>query len=223
MVQKAEYMKGCTERCDYKPGSDVAAGDVVVDGDVLLICTGGNKSDGSIGISANKLGSMVCRGGIFLVKADGAIAVHKRVYWDATAGKISLTRGANLQFGFTQNVAASADGDMIPCEFAPGRGDIAASTVAATGSTQGDAAALSDGFNVVTAGDGTKGVVLPAPTAGRVVYVKNGAAAILKVYPPSGKVINALSADAAISLAANVAPIFISDGTKWYTIPLLPS
>jgi hypothetical protein len=102
---------------------------------------------------------------------------------------------------------------------------IPTAAVAAAGSNQGNAAALSEGFNLVSAADGTKGVILPAAVAGMQVIVKGTAAAVLKVYPNTSDVINALSADAAISLASGAIPaIFIAyDATTWYTIPLVPS
>lgn len=226
MGQMARYIKGSVvSYIDYTPGSDVAAGDVIVDGDMLLICTGGTKKDASgTGISSGQLGAVVCRGGLFEVVADGVIGKRKRVYWDATAKKVTLTRGANLLFGFLGDVAASADGDVVSAEFSPGRGDIATSTVAATGSAQGDAALLADGFNLVTAADGTKGVILPLASAGREVRVKNSSASALKVYPATSDGINALSVNAAFSMPANTCSTFTAyDATTWYSNPLLPS
>lgn len=97
-------------------------------------------------------------------------------------------------------------------------------TVAAAGSTQGDATAMSADFVLVSAADATKGVILPAPVAGRVLMLKNNANAVLKVYPATGGAINALSANGAISLAALVGAVFVaSSTTQWFTIPLLPS
>lgn len=97
-------------------------------------------------------------------------------------------------------------------------------TVAATGANQGNAAAMSADFVLVTAADATKGVILPTPVAGRVLMLKNNAAAVLKVYPASGGQINAVGADTAMSLAANVSAIFMaSSATQWWTLPLLPS
>jgi predicted RecA/RadA family phage recombinase len=99
-------------------------------------------------------------------------------------------------------------------------------TVAATGSAQGDAAAIADGFTLVSAADGTKGVKLPAAAAGGLCIVKNADAAnaILKVYPDTGDAINALGANAALSMAAKTSAVFVAfDATTWYTIPLLPS
>lgn len=98
-------------------------------------------------------------------------------------------------------------------------------TVAATGTVQGDAAALGLGPNVVTGADGTKGVILPAVTGARVLQVKNNAAAILKVYPRTGGIVNALAANGAISMASLTSATFmtVDSGATWFTIPLLPS
>ena len=106
---------------------------------------------------------------------------------------------------------------------------VTAEAVAAAGSTQGDAGAVtaaSGAFIHGTGADGTKGIVLPAAAAGKIYFVKNADAAnaILKVYPASGDEINALAADAALSMAAKTSATFIAlDATTWYTIPLLPS
>lgn len=97
-------------------------------------------------------------------------------------------------------------------------------TVAATGSTQANAAAVSDGFTLVSAADGTKGIVLPAAIAGRTVILKNGAAAILKVWPAVGDAINAIAVDSNYVLAANTSSLLIAyDSTTWYSVPLLAS
>ena len=99
------------------------------------------------------------------------------------------------------------------------------STVAATGSSNTDAAALSGGFNVVSAADGTKGVILAAPVAGTVVIVKNTVAAILKIYPNSGAAINGLTATTgSYNIAASTSTILVAQSaTQWYSIPLLAS
>lgn len=101
---------------------------------------------------------------------------------------------------------------------------IKTATVAATGSTQSDAASVSDGFTLVTAADATKGVKLPAAIAGRTVILKNGAAAILKVWPASGDGINAIVVDSNYVLAANTSSLLVAyDSTTWYSVPLLAS
>jgi hypothetical protein len=97
-------------------------------------------------------------------------------------------------------------------------------SVAAAGTVQGDAAAITCEVNAVTASDGTKGVVLPTAEVGMQITVKNTVAAVLKVYPASGGTINALSANAAISMAASTSATFVATSTtQWYTVPLVPS
>lgn len=97
-------------------------------------------------------------------------------------------------------------------------------TVAATGSAQGDAAAVTAGFTLVSAADGTKGVILPAASAGVVVIIKNGAGAILKIYPASADAINALSANASYNIASNTSTLLVAyDSTTWYSVPLVAS
>lgn len=103
---------------------------------------------------------------------------------------------------------------------------IPSATVAAAGSAQGDAAAITTGFTLVSAADGTKGVVLPAAAAGLQAIVKNidAANAVLKVYPATGDGINAIAVNSAISMAAKTSAMFVAyDATTWYTVPLVPS
>ncbi len=103
---------------------------------------------------------------------------------------------------------------------------VASATVAATGTVQGDAAAIAEGFTLVTAADAAKGVKLPAAAAGKVCIVKNedSANAVLKVWPNTDDAINAIAANTNIALAAKTSAIFVAyDATTWYTIPLLPS
>lgn len=104
------------------------------------------------------------------------------------------------------------------------RGVGVVAAVAAAGSTQANAAALSAGFNLVSAADGTKGVLLPAAAAGKQVRIKNNVNAILKIWPASGDAINALGADNSMSIAALTSVTLEAyDDTTWYTFPLLPS
>lgn len=91
-------------------------------------------------------------------------------------------------------------------------------TVAAAGSVQGDAAELADGFSLVTAADGTKGVILPAAAAGGLCVVKNNSASTLKVYPNASDKIDDGSADAAVVVDAYATALFVAyDDTDWYS------
>ena len=97
---------------------------------------------------------------------------------------------------------------------------------AAAGSTRADATALTASFSWVTGADAAKGVVLPAPTAGRVIAIKNDdtANAVLKVYAPGSAQINSVAGSTAFSMAAKTACFFVAyDATDWFSIPLVAS
>ena len=97
-------------------------------------------------------------------------------------------------------------------------------TVASAGANQGNANPVADGFTLVSAADATKGVRLPAAVAGAMCFIKNNAAAVLKVWPATDDAINAIAANTHIALAASTSAIFVAyDATTWYTFPLLPS
>jgi hypothetical protein len=97
-------------------------------------------------------------------------------------------------------------------------------TVAAAGTNQATAAAVSDGFTLVSGADGTKGVVLPAAIAGRTVILKNNTAAVLKVWPASGDGINAITVDSNFTMTNLTACMYVAyDSTTWYSIPLVAS
>ena len=89
---------------DYTPGSNVAAGDVVPQGDLVGIA----KRD----IVANALGALAVTGVFDVPKATGAgsaIAAGAKVYWNATAKQATTTATGNKYLGKT--VGAAADGD----------------------------------------------------------------------------------------------------------------
>jgi len=269
---------------DYTPGSDVAAGDVVVQGDLVGVA--------KLPIASGALGALAVRGVFDVVQAAVAFTAGDAVYWDADGdpvggeagtGAATSTATSNTFMGFALADTADTDetvrlalrsvessaaetlslgqlGDVGAVAYDAGRilvadgdsfedvvvgGDatldadgtvhvtslaamptVPAAEVAATGSAQGDAAAIATGFTHATAADGTKGVVLPAAAAGKVCFVKNADAAnaVLKVYPNTDDAINAIAANTALSMAAKTSAVFIAlDATTWYTIPLLPS
>jgi len=122
--------------------------------------------------------------------------------------------GATISGGPVSGTTVTAAGDLY----------VASATVAATGSTQANAAQLAGGFTLVSAADATKGVKLPEAVAGRVVIIKNGANAVLKVWPSTGDAVNAIAADSNYVLAANTSSILVAyDSTTWYSVPLLAS
>lgn len=94
----------------------------------------------------------------------------------------------------------------------------ASTAVAAAGSAQGDAAALSEGLNYVSAADGTKGVILPTgyPGLGPIKVYNLHASNGLKVYPHSGGDINDGTGDAAVTIEGKTVATFdCIDGTTW--------
>lgn len=120
--------------------------------------------------------------------------------------------------GFEGPITGNVTGTLI------GNQTIPVATVAAAGTNQGNAAALSLGFNYVTGADDAKGVKLPAAAAGSIVIIKVGPGADLKVYPNTSDKINDGTADAAITVVDDVCFMLIAkDATDWYTLPLLPS
>lgn len=120
--------------------------------------------------------------------------------------------------GFEGAITGNVTGTLI------GNQTIPVSTVAAAGTNQGTAAALSLGFNYVTGADDAKGVKLPAAAAGSIVIIKVGPGADLLVYPNTSDKINDGSANAAITVVDDVCFMLIAkDATDWYTLPLLPS
>jgi hypothetical protein len=91
--------------------------------------------------------------------------------------------------------------------------------VSAAGSDQAGATALTVDYNVVTTVASSTGVKLPTATAGRRIVIVNKGANTLSIYPATGGTIDALSANAAIQIAANGSiEIMASSSTQWYSI-----
>lgn len=81
--------------------------------------------------------------------------------------------------------------------------------ISAAGTTQGTATELTNADNEITTAAAGSGVVLSASlAAGDEQTVFNAGANAVKVYPPSGMKINALSTNAAMLLATNTGCIF---------------
>ena len=101
---------------------------------------------------------------------------------------------------------------------------MAVTAVAAAGTNQGNAAALSEGLNVVSAADGTKGVRLPTAVAGATAIVKNTAAGALLIYPATGAAINAVAVNGSYSITNLTSTMLVaSSATQWYSVPLVAS
>ena len=89
---------------DYTPDTDVAAGDVVIIGDLAGIA--------KLDIKAGTLGALALVGVFDIPKATGegtAIAVGAIVFWDAENKQVTTTAGDNKYLGKT--IIASGDDD----------------------------------------------------------------------------------------------------------------
>jgi len=95
-------------------------------------------------------------------------------------------------------------------------------SLAATGSAQGDAALVQSCVTIVTAADGTTGVILPASQVGDECWIFNNAGSTLKVYPPSGAAITVAgtglgSANSAFSHLTYKCAIYkCQSSTQWF-------
>jgi predicted RecA/RadA family phage recombinase len=87
---------------DYTPVADVAAGDVVVQGDLVAVA--------KLDIKANKLGALAT-GGVFDFAKNAGVAytVGTILYWDDAANVVTTTSAGNKQIGKVVRAAASAD------------------------------------------------------------------------------------------------------------------
>jgi predicted RecA/RadA family phage recombinase len=89
---------------DYTPGTDVASGAVVVQGELVGVAR--------TPIPANTLGSLAVAGIFDFPKATGvstAITVGSNVYWDAANQRVTTTATGNKLVGKTVKAAVDAD------------------------------------------------------------------------------------------------------------------
>ena len=92
------------ESVDYTPGSNVTAGDVVVQGDLVGVA--------KLDILAGRLGALAVEGVFDFPKSTAggsAIAVGTTVYWNAGAQQATATATGNKLIGKTTKAAADAD------------------------------------------------------------------------------------------------------------------
>jgi len=89
---------------DYTPGADVAAGAVVVQGELVGVAR--------TPIAVNALGSLAVVGVFDFPKATGggtAITAGANCYWDATNSRATTTATGNKLIGKCVKAAADAD------------------------------------------------------------------------------------------------------------------
>lgn len=207
-------------------------GDVVLLGSIAVIvaaCDPNLTGKNTLDVSA-----------VYDVPKDTSVfAAGDQIYWNPTGSPVTGTASSGCAtsnpsgaypLGFATVAALTGDSYVRTRQMAVQRPvtmpRFPTATVAATGSVQGDAAAIGEGFTLVTGADATKGALLPSAVAGMCCIVKNSDAAnaVLKIWPASGDAVNALSANAAFSIAAKTSVVLIAlDATTWYSTPLLPS
>ena len=146
--------------------------------------------------------------------------------WCAAAGvELTSTQAAFLS-GVTAGTGAASKALVLDANgnvTMPDAGLIALSraAVAAAGTNQATAQALSEQINAVTGADGSTGVALPAAatTTGPMLVINTVANHPLFVYPVNSgnDAIDSLSANAGFELGAGEAAWFIpTSGTQWY-------
>lgn len=224
MAQTPALTYSCDDAIDYTPGSAVTGGNVVVLNGIVGIAV--------TDIAANELGSLAIEGLFKVPKTTAAWVRGLPVHWNpvgdpdnGTAGSGAANQlGVGTYMGLCVAAAGSGD-DYGIVNLNQSSNLMAVTSVTAAGSAIGDAAALSQGLNLVTGADGTKGVILPVAVPGMTVKIKGLTSAVLKVYPQSGAIINGLSASAALSMTTGLMPLeFVASSSgQWYTFPLVAS
>lgn len=150
-----------------------------------------NKGREYIGVSATQWNSVDENPEVLDITGDATIGGSSTV-----AGTLTVTGNATLNGLIAHGVTAS---------------------VAAAGSDQSGATALTETLNVVTSGTG--GVKLPTAVSGRTVTVFNTLSVDLNLYPDSSDNINGGSDDAAIALPANTTKtLSCKDDAAWVSV-----
>ena len=100
MPQATFVQEGCA--LDYTPGAAIAAGDVVVQGDLMGVA--------KRPIAANELGAIEVAGVFdFAKNTNVAYTVGTILYWDDTNNVVTATATGNKQIGKVIRAAATTD------------------------------------------------------------------------------------------------------------------
>ena len=147
------------ETIDYTPGAAVAAGDVVVQGDLIGVA--------KTPIAANALGSLAVFGVFDFPKATtggSGLAAGTTVYWDATNKVATATSIGNTQLG--KVIKAAADADTTAHVRLDGIASVANNPKTASIADPGNAGAIpvtaSGHVDIVTAAAETRTIAAPS-------------------------------------------------------------
>jgi hypothetical protein len=127
-------------------------------------------------------------------------------------GLLSSSTGSLLTVTTSALVSIAALAEDFGTDTMPPGGGLTA------GSGQG-AVVLTAQFSVLATVAAGMAVTLPASVAGLRRIVRNSGANAALVYPPSGGIINTLSANAAMTVQPNLTQYFEADGVQWYSVP----
>ena len=96
----AKFKYGNPIQVDHTAAAAIAAGDVVVVGDVPHVAHHAidNADDGAL----------ACAGGVYEMAGDAAIAAGTKIYWDVSAGQVTETTLNNPHFGYTVDACTGA-------------------------------------------------------------------------------------------------------------------
>lgn len=194
VIQTAEYKQNVR----LNANGDYDGGDPFVSSGFPFVRTTSTSSSGDFEFTGN-----VAAGGNLNVTGDESVggdqAVTGNLTVAGTAGLHGTTITGNLSVSGTTTLTGDVTFGGAPLD------SVANALTAHAGGGQGSGLALTHDINrVTTVGTAADSVKLPAAVAGKHVVVINAAAAnAMAVFPASGEVINALSADASISVAAN--------------------
>ncbi len=133
---------------------------------------------------------------------------------------LSTPTSANLRSALTDETGTGAAVFADAPTFT-GMPRIPAATVAAAGSSETDAAAVTYGFTAVTNSNGTRGVILPTAVAGAVVIIRNTVSGnTLKVYPGTADSINGGTVTTGqYNMGGSDGAMFVAlDDTAWWAI-----
>ena len=162
---------------------------------------------------------------------DGEVVILKIIQDDTTVRTVTFSTGFTMPFGVQINGELDAgdyflgvidSGAIIVFPLTRSNNGI----IAAAGSDETDATAILNLETVVTAGDDTKGVILPAVADNLIIVVHHVVAdKALKIYPAAGEKINGGSADADViitSAASDTATMrFVKKAAgDWYGVAI---
>ena len=115
MAAELTFRSGDVQSVDYTPSADVAAGAVIVVGEIPMVA--------HVDIPEDTKGALAASGGVYRGATAGNLATPGALaYWDASAKKLTATTSGNKHFGYTvPNQGAAVDGTLIEVIHLPAR------------------------------------------------------------------------------------------------------